>query len=87
ASNQFSYAKGLLERAYIEMKTALKLLSLNKVSEKTASIQDNNNDDDDRFFDKLKTISRQALKLIELDEVTHYLTLDSIGLNDDLIKW
>ncbi|CAG8824274.1 10557_t:CDS:2, partial [Dentiscutata erythropus] len=30
APNQFAYAKGLLERAYIEMKTALELLSLNK---------------------------------------------------------
>ncbi|CAG8765871.1 18484_t:CDS:2, partial [Racocetra fulgida] len=38
-------------------------------------------------FELLNLNNHLALKLIELDEVIYYLALDSIGLDEDPIKW
>lgn len=86
APDQLGYAKMLLERSYTEMKIALDLLDLNNFPGESASSSKINNDDDD-FFGQLKTTPRQALELIELDEVTRYLAMTSIGLNEDPLEW
>ncbi|CAG8755634.1 20406_t:CDS:2, partial [Dentiscutata erythropus] len=71
APEQLRYTKKLLEKSYIELKTAINLLNLNNFSNEKS----------------IKTIPQQALDLIELDKVMCYLTLDSIGLNEDPVKW
>ncbi|CAG8789778.1 28713_t:CDS:2, partial [Dentiscutata erythropus] len=82
APEQLGYAKKLLENSYIEMKTANDLLNLNNFSNETVKKKNETvksstiHDDDDEFFSQLKTIPRQALDLIELDEITRYLALD-----------
>ncbi|CAG8543757.1 2448_t:CDS:2 [Dentiscutata erythropus] len=69
ASEQLRYAKKLLEKSYIELKTAIDLLNLNNFSnEKVKKNETSMIHDDDEFFSQLKTIPQQALDLIELDE-------------------
>ncbi|CAG8583702.1 6623_t:CDS:2 [Paraglomus brasilianum] len=47
----------------------------------------NEEDDNDKFFRQLRTVNHRTSASDELDEVVRYLALDSIGLNDDPLKW
>ncbi|CAG8441969.1 5838_t:CDS:2, partial [Scutellospora calospora] len=85
APNQLNHAKRLLERSYMELKIALELLNLNNDLDNPVN-NSKTHDEDDEFFGQLKIKPRQALEFTEYDEVTRYLILDNIELDDDPIK-
>ena len=78
--------KELLEQLYIAKRTIL--TPPNELSiESTNPVTLDEEDDNDEFFRQLRTVNHRTSASDELDEVVRYLALDSIGLNDDPLKW
>jgi len=76
----------LNRQLYIAKRTILTLP--NELSiESTNPVTLDEEDDNDEFFRQLRTVNHRTSASDELDEVVRYLALDSIGLNDDPLKW
>ncbi|CAG8496230.1 8794_t:CDS:2 [Paraglomus brasilianum] len=79
--------QGLLNRQLYIAKRTILILPNELSIESTNPVTLNEEDDNDESFRQLRTVNHRTSASDELDEIVRYLALDSIGLNDDPLKW